>query len=123
KMWNDLLYIMGREEFINSIIYRLTHYDVFDFCDFDIKLLEYRQRDIDNYIEHKNKRIIIKDILGYRAGIIFAEQYHSELGNRLSELNPELDFIVIINMSQSISYRTTKDNIHLGNDIAKIFGG
>ncbi|BAO04830.1 uncharacterized protein CBO05P1_111 [Clostridium botulinum B str. Osaka05] len=123
KQWNDLFYIMGREDFIKSILYRLTHYDIFDFSDFDLKLLEYKQREINNYIESKDKELIVKNILGYKAGIIFGEQYHSEVGNRLSEIHPELDFIVIINMSKAISYRNIGNKVNLGKDVAEIFGG
>lgn len=123
KQWNDLFYIMGREDFIETILYRLTHYNTFDFSDFDLQLLKYKQREIDTYIENKNKELIIKDILGYKAGVIFGEQYHSEVGNRLSEMHPELDFIVIINMSKSISYRNIGDKLDLGKNIAEIFGG
>jgi oligoribonuclease NrnB/cAMP/cGMP phosphodiesterase (DHH superfamily) len=123
KQWNDLLYIMGREEFIESIIYRLKSYDVFDFCSFDDKLLQYEQRKIDKYIESKNKEIIVKDILGYKAGVIFGEQYHSELGNKLCELHSELDFIVIISMSKAVSYRSIGNKVNLGKDIASVYFG
>ena len=34
-----------------------------------------------------------------------------------------MDFIVIINPSVSVSYRTVKDNINLGKDIASVYGG
>lgn len=122
KQWNDLYYIMGREKFINEIIYRINCHGYVCFSASDLALLEYKQKDIDQYIENKNKQIIKKDILGYKAGIVFAEQYHSECGNRLSEMNDDLDFIVLINPSYSVSYRTIKD-IDLGKDVAKIFGG
>ena len=38
------------------------------------------------------------------------------------ELHPELDFVVIINIDKTISYRTNKNNIDLG-EFAKIYGG
>lgn len=124
KMWNDLFYIMGRDEFVETIIYRLTHYNVFDFCDIDLQLLKYKQREIDTYIKKKQEQIIEKDILGYKAGIVFAEQFISELGNKLAEQNPQYDFIVIINVgNMTVSYRGVKDNIDLGKDIATVFGG
>lgn len=121
KMWNDLLYIMGKENFIEKIMNIIGFKSNLDFTEFDLKLLEYKQRDIDKYIESKDKAIIVKQIQCYQAGVVFAEQYHSELGNKLSELHPELDFIVIINPSHSVSYRTIKD-IDL-SVIAKIYNG
>lgn len=122
KMWNDLLYIIGRDNFIEQIVYKIRKSTI-EFSDIDLKLLLYKQLEIDKYIEEKSKTIIEKDILGYKAGVVFAESYHSELGNKLAENNPQLDFIVLINPSTSISYRSVKDNINLGKDIASVFGG
>jgi oligoribonuclease NrnB/cAMP/cGMP phosphodiesterase (DHH superfamily) len=129
KMWNDLLYIMGRDEFIESILYRIGSYSCFDFCDFDLKLLAYRQKDIDKYIERKNKDLIKKGFKPnnesplYNVGFVFAENYISELGNKLAEMNTDLDFIIIIINGKTISYRGIKDSIDLGKDVASIFGG
>ena len=59
----------------------------------------------------------------YTVGITFADKYISELGNKLCELHPELDFVVLINISTlTVSYRTVKDDLDL-SDIAKRFGG
>jgi oligoribonuclease NrnB/cAMP/cGMP phosphodiesterase (DHH superfamily) len=68
-----------------------------------------------------NKKIIPYNIAGYPAGVIFTDQYVSELGNRLSTMNPDYDLIVMIG-GDSISYRTTKENIDCGQ-IAKLVGG
>jgi len=122
KMWNDLLYIMGRENFVEKIMDIVGFQHAFEFNEFDLKLLEYKQREIDSYIDAKDKSIIVKEINGYQAGVVFAEKYSSELGNKLSKLHPELDFIVMINPSHSVSYRTIKNSIDLGL-IAKIYGG
>lgn len=129
KMWNDLLYIMGRDEFIESILYRVVSYSCFDFCDFDLKLLKYRQNDINNYIEKKNKELVKKGFKPndssplYYVGFVFAENYISELGNNLAEMNTDLDFIIIITNGKTISYRGIKDTIDLGKDVASVFGG
>lgn len=87
----------------------------------DLIILKYRQKEIDRYIEKKNKQLEVTEILGYKAGVVLADNYLSELGNCLSKLNPELDFIAMVNQ-KSISYRTTKDDIDLSK-IAKHFGG
>lgn len=122
KQVNDLMYIVGREEFINKVLYQFNIMREFDLTEEDFKLLQRNQEKIDKYIESKDKLIIVKEIQGYKAGVVFAEQYHSELGNRLSELHPELDFIAMINPSHSISYRTVKGKIDL-SVVAKIYGG
>jgi oligoribonuclease NrnB/cAMP/cGMP phosphodiesterase (DHH superfamily) len=82
------------------------------------------QNKIQNYIERKRRELKIFNILGYQSGVVFAEQYHSELGNELAKSFLNLDFIVIINPATAkISYRGIKEDIDLGKDVAKIFGG
>lgn len=68
----------------------------------------------------KNKDLFITSVMGYKAGIVFAESHQSELGNRLSTMNPELDFIAMITQ-RGISYRTIKDNVNV-SEITKHFG-
>jgi uncharacterized protein len=66
----------------------------------------------------------IKNILGYKVGVVYSEQYTSELGNVLSERNLELDFIAMIDMgTKKVSYRTVHEHVNLGKDVAKVFGG
>ena len=61
---------------------------------------------------------------GRECGFVFAEKYVSELGNRLCKMHPEIDFIAMIDMgTKTVSYRTVKDDIDLGKDIAQLFGG
>ena len=123
KQLNDLLYILGRDRFVEDILSIIEHSLFFNLSEGHKLLLEIEQEKICRYIDSKNKNLIEKDILGHKAGIVFGEQFHSELGNALSILNPHLDFIVIINMDSSVSYRTTKDGINLGLDVAKAYGG
>jgi len=120
KQWNDLLYLIGRNEFVENTYYKVLNSDM-RLLDNELELLKYKQKEIDAYIAEKNKDIIEKNILGYKSGVVFAEQYSSELGNRLAEMNPEFDFIVIINAAKAISYRTIKTNINLGKDVAAKF--
>jgi nanoRNase/pAp phosphatase (c-di-AMP/oligoRNAs hydrolase) len=57
-------------------------------------------------------------------GLVYAENYTSELGNTICNNNPDLDFVMIINLGgKSISFRGTRDDIDLGADIASKFGG
>ena len=55
-------------------------------------------------------------------GVVIADKYHSELGNKLCIMNKDIDFVAIINMDTSISYRTVRDNVNVG-EIAKELGG
>ena len=124
KRLNDLMYIDGPNEFIDKMVYRLGN-NLFIFDDTDLMKLQIEQTYINSYITQKNETLMVNDNLfpGYTVGIIFADKYISELGNKLCELHPELDFVVLINMSTlAVSYRTVKDDLDL-SDIAKGFGG
>ena len=124
KRLNDLMYIDGPNEFIDKMVYRLGN-NLFIFDDTDLMKLQIEQTYINSYIAQKNETLMINDDLfpGYTVGITFADKYISELGNKLCELHPELDFVVLINMSTlAVSYRTVKDDLDL-SDIAKGFGG
>lgn len=120
KQLNDLRYILGKEDFVENMLTKISeNKPLFD--DFDMKLLELKQREIDAFVEKKNKDLIIIDIIGYKAGVVFAETNQSELGNRLSTMNPDLDFIAMIGQN-GISYRTSKYNVNVA-EIAKQLGG
>jgi len=121
KQFNDLLYIIGRDEFVSKIEIQIKNEVAVKLNKFDLKLLEYRQRDIDKYIETKNKYIIKREIMGYNVGIVFSEMYTSELGNTLCKLNPDIDFVAMINPSYAVSYRGTgKVDVSV---VAKQMGG
>ena len=120
KQLNDLLYIYQRDLFIKKIYSKLIlKKPIFDA---ETKLLlDIRQNEIDEYINKKSK-ILIETVIGeYNVGVIFADNFISELGNKLCEMNPELDFIAIVGQ-KAISYRTVKDNIDLSK-FAKKYGG
>lgn len=124
KQLNDLFYILGKERFYDYWVPRLQNdTSVFSFDETQQLLLEIRQNEIDKYIESRNDEIVEKEILGHKAGIVFADRFQSELGNKLAELHPELDFIAMINVGGGVSCRTIRDDINLGADIAAVFGG
>lgn len=127
KAVNDLFFMYGRDKFIDWVLERV-YSDLKVFLLFsltDMALLEQKQKDIDIYIESKDKQLVtIEDNFGYKCGVVFADRYVSELDNRLSELHPELDYISMIDVSKgTVSYRTVRDDIDLGNEIAHSFGG
>lgn len=134
KQVNDLFYIYGRDEFIDWAMDQLTKseperdpYIAFPrFTDMDNVLLEQKQKDIDCYIEKKDQQLHgpFKDHIGYTYAVVFAEKYFSELGNRLCELHPWLDYVAMIDISNgAVSYRAIKEDIDLGGEIAHSFGG
>lgn len=124
KQVNDLLYLYGRDSFINWCISEIQD-EVFPRLYKEDKfILQVRQSEIDKYIEEKNKTMIINSMCGKVCGFVFADKFVSELGNRLCEMNPGIDFVAIINIdNRTVSYRTIKENINLGEDVAALFGG
>ena len=132
KQVNDLFHIYGREKFIDWAINQIqgidhiTHLQTFPFFSvIDKALLEQKQREIDIYVGSKDKQLVEKiDQFGHTYGVVFADRFVSELGNRLSELHPELDYIAMIDISHgTVSYRTTSEGIDLGGEIAHSHGG
>lgn len=132
KQMNDLFYIYGREIFIDwalDQILTLKFYrgiSVFPiYSEKDMALLDQKQKDIDIYIEEKNKQLFHRvDEVGHTYGVVFAERYFSELGNRLCEINPDLAYIAMIDISSgTVSYRTIRDDIDVGGEIAHAYGG
>lgn len=120
KKWNDLLYIYGIKRFTEKLITILNNANDFNFDKTDLLLLDIEEDKKKIYFKKKNKEMIEMNIKDYCVGIVFAEQYISELGNRLAEINGNLDFVILIG-SGTISYRGVKD-IDLGQ-FAKLFGG
>lgn len=124
KLLNDLYYIYGHEHFIKWVLDRVES-GVFPwFNDTDRVLLTMKQREIDEYIKEKMSSMKKMDLMGRTAGVVFAEKYQSELGNKICEKNKDIDFVAMIDMSScKVSYRSVRDDIHLGVDIASAFGG
>ena len=124
KQVNDLLYLYGRDGFIHWCISEI-HDDVFPrLYSADELLLNTKQKEIDEYVEEKNEQLFTSPMCGRVCGFVFAEKYVSELGNRLCKMHPEIDYVAMIDMgSKTVSYRTVKDDIDLGKDVAQLFGG
>ena len=75
------------------------------------------------YLEEKKDKVIIRNINGYKVGIVFAERYRSNLGNYLAkEYSDSVDFICIINIARHISLRGIKVDKPV-NKFAEIYGG
>ena len=124
KKINDLLYLYGRDDFIHWCISEI-HDQVFPrLYAKDEVVLKIKQSEIDRYIEEKNKNMFTISLCSKRCGVVFADRFVSELGNKLCKLHPEIDFVAMIDIDNcAVSYRTIKDDIDLGKDIAEVFGG
>ena len=124
KQVNDLLYLYGRDDFIRWCISEI-HDEVFPrLYAKDEVVLKIKQDEIDRYIEEKDKTMFTSAMCGKVCGFVFADRYVSELGNRLCKMHPEIDYVAMIDIDGcTVSYRTVKEDIDLGKDVASLFGG
>ena len=120
----DLLNIYGREDYIEIFYnYFKTEKTKFDFTDNQKYLLDVEEKRIKRYLEEAEKTMFHATLCGRPCGIVFAEQHRSLLGNYLAEKYAYcIDYVVIINMQQGLSFRCNKTDVNVG-EIATIYGG
>ena len=124
KKINDLFHLYGKNMFIDWIITQIQWNTFPKLSPSDELVLNIEQKKINDYIAEKNKQLFISSLCEKSCGVVFAEKYFSELGNKICQMHPEIDFVAMIDLGKGIvSYRTIKDDIHLGKDIAQKFGG
>ena len=79
------------------------------------------------YIDNKLKTIYKTLIHGFVAGVIYIDgfsEYNSILGNRMCELNQDIDIAFMINLSNStVELRSIKTDLHLGKWAKRHFNG
>jgi len=120
---NALFYLITIEEFEEKMIDRLTTSEQFQFDAFEIRLLDMEDNKIERYIRRKRRELVQTQTDGHYAGIVYAESYHSELGNELGKEYPHLDYIAILNVGgKRVSFRTIHNHIDV-SEVAGSFGG
>lgn len=123
KKLNDLHSILGRDNYVNNYVNFLQENNKFFYTEKEEFLLSVENERIERYLEECEKTMFHATLCGKRCGIVFAEQNRSLLGNYLATKYKHLvDFVVIINMQQGISYRCVKDDIDV-SEIATVYGG
>ena len=121
---NDLMFIKGSIPFKNDVYNQLNIGAFPFFSEADRAMLDMSHKKLENYIKDKNENIEVFTINGYKGGLVYAEQNFSELGNKLCEMNPKLDFIAMVEPTKGfVSIRSRKDDIDVGKDIAAPLGG
>lgn len=117
-----LLNCYGVDKFINNYVDFLLANEKFYFTEVEKTLIDVDNKRMLDYIEEKKEQVIFDTIEGYKVGIVFAEAYRSMVGNLLAEYYSDVDLIIVINLSRSISYRCVKEGVNV-NDFALMFGG
>lgn len=112
KRLNDLFYMQGKGNFISKMTNKIVS-GASLFTEKENEKLDDRQKEIDYYIIKKNKQITkTSDSNGYHIGVVFAEQFVSELGNDLLTLNEDIEYVMLVDLGAkrvSLRARETDD--------------
>lgn len=123
KKLNDLHDILGRDKYIEYFVKFLRENKEFYFTPEQEYILEIEQDRIKRYLEESEKTMFQATLCDKRCGIVFAESNRSLLGNYLAQKYSYcLDYIIIINMQQGLSFRCVKDDVNVAK-IASLYGG
>ncbi len=109
KELGNIFDLYGRNTYIEEMYQKLKRGKKFKWNKFENKILKIEKDTVDRYLKKKDKELYKIEYDGYLIGAVFSERYRSELGNYLSSIHPELDLVVMINMSGGLSLRTEKD--------------
>lgn len=120
---NALFFLVSMDEFEEKMITRLQTSEHFHFDEFEKKILDIEEDKIDRYIRRKRRELVQTEIDGLYAGVVYAESYHSELGNELGKEYPHLDYIAILNIGgKRMGFRTIHDHVDV-SAVAGQYGG
>ena len=121
---NALFFLISIGEFEEKMIVRLQSSDHFQFDEFEKKLLDMEEDKIGRYIRRKRRELVQLQTEEYFAGVVYAESYHSELGNELGKEYPHLDYIAILNIGgRRMGFRTIHDHVDVSQVAGKYGGG
>lgn len=135
KELNSVLYILTPSQFIEMQLAKFVKIftnvrlpDLFSLNETEQLLVNVENKREEKYIESRSKKMVkhewYVDGKRYDVGVVFADQYHSTLGNTLNTLNPELNFVAILDMNSGKgSLRTIHKDVHVGNIAKSIAGG
>lgn len=120
KTMNSLLYLYGRNNFIERFTNNLT----MTISPSEEMTLAVEEERNNRYIYAKVKEIKKISVCGHMAGVVFAENNLSALGNKICTENPDIEFSLVISMAiKAASLRTVKDDFDLGKFAKENFGG
>jgi len=116
-----LFTILGRQNYIDYFTKYIEEHCEFEYTEKEQFLIKLEKDKMDSYLEKKAEEMITAQLDNHKVGIVYAERYRSDLGNFLATKHEELDFIIVINIAKSISFRG-HDKVDL-SVFAKQYGG
>lgn len=131
KELNDLFYLIGPKAFVESQVEKIQNNIQSLFSDEEELLLSVEKKRINQYLESKNKEMIIIDDFftdgegnPLVAGVVQADMYTSELGHYLCDNNPEIDFALLLKFTNNkASLRATKEEVNVIPIVKRYEGG
>jgi oligoribonuclease NrnB/cAMP/cGMP phosphodiesterase (DHH superfamily) len=125
KKLNDLFYLYGKYDFADAMVNRISGGTEL-LIPVDFVALRTKKQIYQQYLAKKTKQLrVVASFAGdLTAGIVFADEYLSELGHDLLDAYPEISHIVMINPgTKTVSLRArTEDNVDV-KAIAESHGG
>lgn len=115
---------LGIEGYIDFIYKKIKNEKHFEFNDIENILINNKKLVINDTIEGYLKNIYYRDILNFKAGIVFINyEFRNELAEYLKENKYDMDFVMMISIDRGVvSYRSVKNNISV-RKVAEHFGG
>ena len=115
---------LGYDGYISLMTEKLRTEEVFEFNSMERVLIDNRKKQIALKCEYYKDKIIYKDILGMRAGIVFITyEYRNELAEYFRENKFDMDFTMMIALDPGVvAYRSVKEGKAV-RPVAELFGG
>lgn len=115
---------LGYDGYISLMTEKLRKEDIFEFDSMERILIDNRKKQIALKCEYYKDRIIYREILGMKAGIVFITyEYRNELAEYFRENKFDMDFTMMIALDPGVvAYRSVREGKTV-RPVAELFGG
>lgn len=115
---------LGYDGYISLMTEKLRKEDVFEFDSMERILIDNRKKQIALKCEYYKDKIIYREILGMKAGIVFITyEYRNELAEYFRENKFDMDFTMMIALDPGVvAYRSVREGKTV-RPVAELFGG
>lgn len=115
---------LGYDGYISLMTEKLRKEDIFEFDSMERILIDNRKKQIALKCEYYKDKIIYKEILGMKAGIVFITyEYRNELAEYFRENKFDMDFTMMIALDPGVvAYRSVREGKAV-RPVAELFGG
>lgn len=115
---------LGYDGYISLMTEKLRKEDIFEFDSMERILIDNRKKQIALKCEYYKDKIIYREILGMKAGIVFITyEYRNELAEYFRENKFDMDFTMMIALDPGVvAYRSVREGKAV-RPVAELFGG